>query len=235
MRHRKAIALVTAGLVLNLASVLFAQDEDYQKDSAEGLPGDYANQYLIAKSTMSPDEKFAVIYPTTDFSESKEAKDLFVALKPFKVLATLPTAELYYERKSYGAPGADWSEDGRVALITFDGKWGPTDVFLIEVADGELKRTTNLVEKMRELLRPSFRATKPKPPAYNDAYEFVFLEEEGGPCQFAEDGQVRIYVRATNDPKGGEKRRWKVLLDAKWNIAQAKFTSHKITNARAAD
>ena len=230
MRNWKAIAFVT--VVLSLASVALAQDEDYQKDSADGLPAEYADHYLIAKSTMSPDEKFAVIYPTTDFSESEEAKNLFVALKPFKVLAILPTTELYYERKSYGAPGADWTEDGSKALITFDGKWGANDVFLIELAGGELKRTTNLTEKMRELLRPSFRAVKPKPPAYNDSYEFIFLEEEGGPCQFDGDGAVRIYVRATNDPKGGEKRRWKVLLDAKWNIAQAKFTSHKITNAR---
>lgn len=229
MTAKTAIRLITISLALNLGSMLCAE-EDYQKDSAEGLPDEYAKHYLIAKATVSPDEKFAVIYPTLEFSEAKEAKDLLVALKPFKVLATLPMEEPYFERQSNGGVGADWSSDGSKALITFDAKWGAADVFLVELADDKLKRMTNLLGKARELLRPAFRAAKPKPVAYNDALGFIFLEEEGGPCQFTEDGQVRIYVRATNDPKGGEKRFWRALLDAKWDIAQAKFISQKITN-----
>lgn len=39
---------------------------------------------------MSRDKKFAVIYPTLEFSESKEGKDFLVALEPFSVLAPLP-------------------------------------------------------------------------------------------------------------------------------------------------
>src|SRR3954471_15160110 len=229
MTAETAMRLLTIGLALNLGGVLWAEEDD-QKDSAEGLPDEYAKHYLFAKSTLSPDEKFAVIYPTLEFFEAKQAKDLLVALKPFKVLATLPMEEPYFDHQSNGGVGADWSGDGSKALITFDAKWGPADVFLIELADGELKRMTDLLAKTRELLRPNFRAAKPKPVAYNDELEFIFLEEEGGPCQFDGDGVVRVYTRATNDPKGDEKRFWRVLVDAKWDIAQAKFTSQKITN-----
>ena len=114
-------------------------------------------------------------------------------------------------------------------MITLDSKWGPADIWLVELADEKVKRMTNLLEKVRELLRPRFRAVKPKPTAYNNANEFIFEEEEGGACQFAEKGLVRIYTKVTNDPKGISKRPWRVLVDAEWDIAQAKFVSQKIT------
>lgn len=223
---RFAILSLVIGLSLCLGGTAWAI-EDYQKDSPEGLPPEYAKNYLVSKSTMSRDEKFAVIYPT---QESKAAKNLFVALKPFSVLATLPATEPYYDNKSYGAPGADWSSDGSKALITYDGEGDHAlDVFLVELSGDKVKRIANLLDKVRELLRPKFRAAKPKPKAYNAAHEFAFEVEEGGPCQFEDNEQVRIYVKATNDPKGDMKRPWRVLVDAYWDIAQAKFKSQKVT------
>jgi hypothetical protein len=227
MRHKRTALALLIGFSV-AGSTAWAADED----SAEGLPPAYAKNYLVARSTMSSDEKYAVIYPTLDFSESKDAKDLFVALKPFKVLAPLPTDEPYFQHKSNGGVGADWSGDGNATLITLDSKWGPGDVFLVELSGDKVKRVTNLLDKTRALLSPGFRATKPKPEPYNDLIEFVFEEEEGGACNFEPNGIVRIYTKATNDPKGDLKRRWKVLVDAKWDIAQAKFVSQKITNKR---
>ena len=61
------------------------------------------------------------------------------------------------------------------------------------------------------------------------SHDFVFEEEEGGACQFAPNGLVKIYTKVTNDPKGISKRPWRVLVDAEWDIAQAKFTSQKVT------
>ena len=155
-----------------------------------------------------------------------------MALNPFGVLATLPTDQPYFDEKNHSALGAEWSGDGSMALITLDSKWGPADIWLVELADDKVKRMTNLLEKVRELLRPKFRAAKPKPEAYNDAYEFIFLEEEGGACQFAPNRLVRIYTKVTNDPKGISKRPWRVLVDAEWDIAQAKFTSQKVTSEK---
>jgi hypothetical protein len=206
---------------------------DYQKDSPAGLPPEYAKNYMVMKSSVSRDEKFALIYPTREFSESKEAKNFLVALNPFRVLATLPADEPYFDGKSNSSLGAEWSSDGSMALITLDAKWGPSDVWLVELADDKVKRMTNLLEKTRELLRPKFRAAKPKP--YNDVYEFIFLEEEGGACQFEEGRLVRVYTKVTNDPKGLTKRPWRVLVDAKWDIAQAKFVSQKIRPATKQD
>ena len=222
------IVLLVLGLSLDLAGPIWAI-EDYQKDSPEGLPPEYAKNYLVSKSSMSPDERFAVIYPMKEFAV-KDGRNLFVALKPFSVLATLPAAEPYFDDKSYGLPSADWSGDGKKALITYDGEGNrPWDVFLVELSDDKVKRVTNLLDKVRKLLRPKFRAAKPKPKAFDAAHEFAFEVEEGGPCQFDSNDHVRIYVKATNDRKGDLKRPWRVLVDAQWDIAQAKFASQKVT------
>src|SRR5689334_271299 len=97
---------------------------------------------------MSPDKNVAVIYPTLDFSDSKEAKDFLVGLKPFRILAPLPTKFPYFQNESNGGLTADWLDDGAAALITLDSKWGPGDVFLVEFSDGAVKRITSLLDKV---------------------------------------------------------------------------------------
>ena len=224
-RHfpRVRVLLLLGGLILSAGVNAWAE---------AGLPESYAKNYLIARSTMSPDEKFAVIYPTLEFSESKEAKDFLVALNPFRMLAPLPTKDPYFQNKNHGRIGADWSSDGSAALITLDRKWGPGDVFLVELSGGEVKRVTNLLEKVRNLLRPKFRAAKPKPEAYNDGTDFIFEQEEGSACSFEGNRLVKIDTKATNDPKDVSKRPWRVLVKAEWDIAQAKFTSQKVTSEK---
>ena len=123
MNHLRKLGLASflfLGLALDAGSIGAA--EESREDSAEGLPEQYAENYLVARSTMSRDKKFAVIYPTLEFSESKEAKDFLVALKPFSVLAPLPTDEPYFQNKNHGGISAQWSEDDNVALIKLESK-----------------------------------------------------------------------------------------------------------------
>src|ERR1043166_9905711 len=99
MSLRRMGLLVVLGLSLSFTRSICNAEED-KPDSAAGLPEEYAKNYLVAQHTMSRDKKFAVIYPTLDFSESKDAKNLVVALEPFGVLAALPTEDIYFQNKS---------------------------------------------------------------------------------------------------------------------------------------
>jgi hypothetical protein len=180
---------------------------------------------------MSSDKKFAVIYPTLDFSESKDAKDLLVALEPFSVLEALPTEELYFQNKSHGGITAQWSKDDSVALIKFESKWGPGDTFVVEMADGKVKRITNVLQKLTQLLLPKFRAAMPKKKAYNDNYAFIFEPgDDYEPCTLGGGKTVHLTLLATNDPKSISDHPWRVRVQADWDIASAKFTSQKITD-----
>ena len=214
---------------------VLADDEESEagvEDSSAGLPGQYAKDYLIARSTISPDKKFAVIYPTSEAEEAAEnanhperVKDYIVALQPFTVLGELRTKYPYFQNQNHGRISADWSADSSVAVITLHGKWGPREVFLLEFRDGKLARTTNILAKARDLLLPHYRKARAGP--YNDYFDFIFDADEG--TIFKLDGTDRVAIDgvATNNPKD---RGWRAHLNASWNIAEAKFTSQKVTN-----
>jgi sugar lactone lactonase YvrE len=203
-----------------------------EKDSSAGLPEKYAKNYLIASGTISRDEKFAVIYPTKDDYEFPGGANYVVSLKPFAVLGKLNTKWPYFKNESHGGLNADWSDDGSVALITLDGKWGPPDIFLVEFRDGKLSRMTNILAKAHDLLLPDYR--KAKAERYNEYFDFIFESEDNPICKLDGTEHVRINALATTDPKGGgDERVWEGRLKATWDIAQAKFTSQKITRVFA--
>jgi hypothetical protein len=229
------VAIVACGVSCGF-SILAADQEQAAagEDSSAGLPDDYAKNYLIAASTVSPDKEFAVIYPTLDAEEAAEnanhperIKDYIVALQPFSVLGELRTKYPYFQNQNHGGISAEWSDDSSVALITLHGKWGPHEVFLLEFRDGKLARTTNILAKAHDLLLQSYRKSKAEP--YNDDFDYIFGGEEGP--GFKLDGANRVIIDgdATTDPKGISKQRWSAQLKAVWNIAQAKFTEQKIT------
>ena len=216
---------------------ILAVDEESEaqgEDSSAGLPEQYAKDYLIAGGTVSPDKKFAVIYPTLEAEEAAEdakhperIKDYIVALQPFTVLGELRTKYPYFQNQNHGRISAEWSDDSSVALIALHGKWGPHEVFLLEFRDGKLARTTNVLAKAHDLLWPDYRKSKAEP--YNDNFDFIFDGEEGP--VFKLDGASRVVIDgdATTDPKEISKHRWSAQLKAVWNIAQAKFTEKKTT------
>jgi hypothetical protein len=216
--------------------LILGGDEELEvagQDSSEGLPEQYAKNYLIAASTISPDKKFALIYPTLEAEEAAEdanhperIKDYIVALQPFTVLDELQTKYPYFQNQNHGRISAEWSADRSVALITLHGKWGPHDVFLLQFHDGKLARTTNVLSKAHDLLLPDYRKSKAEP--YNDNFDFIFDGEEGP--VFKLDGANRVIIAgdATTDPKGISKHRWSAQLKAVWDVAQAKFTEETI-------
>jgi hypothetical protein len=228
MSRQRWVLLVLLGLSLTFTRATCKAEEEKQ-DSAEGLPDNYAKNYLVARYTMSRDKKFAVIYPTLDFSDSKEAKDFVVALEPFKVLGALPTKNFYFQNESHGGISASWSEDDSVALIVLESKWGPGDAIVVELAGGKVKRMTNVLEKLTQLLLPKFRAAiGKKKGAYNDNYQFIYEPgDDYEPCTLDTNRAVELNLSATNDPKSISDHPWRVHVKAEWDVATAKFTSVK--------
>lgn len=216
---------------------LLAQEEPGE-DTSAGLPKEYAD-YLIASSTLSPDKKFAVIYPKTELcvDQPKEGsknrcQDYLVALRPFQILATLETENPEFQNKNHGGISASWSEGGAAVLVTLDAKWGPEAVFLCEIADGKLTRSTSLLPKVRDLFLPDYKDAKIGP-----TDEFAFLIEnpmEDEFAQFTDSGQVRIRAMATTDPKETPGRKaWEATVEAIWDMPQGRFTSQEVNRTFA--
>jgi tetratricopeptide (TPR) repeat protein/sugar lactone lactonase YvrE len=209
------------------------EEAESETDSSAGLPQKYAKDYLIAHSTMSPDKKFAVIYPNEAMAESaseKELKNYLVALQPFAILKPLDTKRPYFEHESHGGLSAEWSDDSSVGLITLDSKWGPGDVLLVEFHNGKLSRMTNISRKARDLLVPNWR--KAKAERYNEYNDFVFIED----ASFKLDGTSRVLIEAEADTTpndlGLSERAWRGYIAAIWDIPQARLTSTKVSGHR---
>ena len=228
--------IFTAALIFIGLSNLLAQEESNEgKDTSAGLPNEYTD-YLIASNTLSPDKKFAVIYPKTELcpDEPKKGsedrcKDYLVALQPFRVLTVLDTKWPEFEHKNRGGMSATWLKDGSAVLVTLDSRWGPGDIFLYEIHDGKVSRSTNLLKKVHDLLEPDYK--KARLGRYNDYFDFVFESEDEVPvCEFADSTHLRIRGTATTDPKQipGEKA-WDGTVEATWDIPSANFTLQKVT------
>jgi hypothetical protein len=223
-------AIVTILVSLAFASPLLAAEDEAESDSSAGLPEAYAKNYLVAASTLSPDKRLAVIYPKRDPEEFPKGKDYIVSLEPFAVVGSLDTKWPYFYHQNHAAISATWSDDSSIALVTIDSKWGPGEIFLLEFADGKLKRATNLLANIHALLLPDYRKVKPQ--RYNDYFDFIFEDDsESIPvCQLDGTKLVQIEATATTDPKHmAGTRAWDARVRATWDIAQAKFTSQKVT------
>ena len=224
--------ILTLCLVFSSLGILFAQEESTEvADTSAGLPKEYAD-YLVASKTLSPDKKFAVIYPKTELCPEgfgDRCKDYLVALQPFQILTVLDTKYPEFEHKNRGGMSATWLKDGSAVLVTIDSRGGAGDTFLCEIRDGKLSRSTNLLKKVHDLLAPDFK--KARVERYNDNFDFVFESEDDAPvCEFADSTHVRIRATATTEPKGiaGEKA-WDGAVKATWDIPSAMFTSQKVT------
>jgi sugar lactone lactonase YvrE len=203
-----------------------AESEESETDSSTGLPDKYAKNYLIARSTISPNKKFAVIYPTDDYYQSADsAKDYVVTLQPFGILGALQAEEPYFQHQSHGGISGEWSDDSSVALITLDGKWGPRDVFVVEFHNGKPSRMTNILRKARDLLPANGRKA-------------LFIEDEGTTFQL--DGISRVVingsVQTSPNDLGLSPDAWNGHVKATWDVKLAKFTSNAVSgHERGAD
>jgi hypothetical protein len=242
---RSAFAVIVIALcIINCGffAAAAAEEEptDEGEDSSAELPGEFAKDYLISRNTISPDKKFAVIYPTLKAAEAADEanhperiKNYLVALEPFAVIKPLETKWPYFQNESHGGLNAEWSDDSSVALITLDAKWGPRDVFLVEFHAGKLSRMTNIARKAHDLLLPNYR--KAKAVRYNDFFDFVFVED----TSFKLEGTSRVVIDASAETSPNlmsedlkpRDRAWSGHVEAVWDIAQGKFISEKVSGA----
>lgn len=236
------VAMVACAIGCGFSVIAADQEwQDQGEDSPTGLPDEYAKNYLVARSTVSPDKKFAVIYPTLEAekaadraNDAERIKDYVVALQPFTMIKPLDTKVPYFQHASKMDLSAEWSDGSAVGLITLDGWWGPQDVFVVEVRDGKLSRITNIARKVRDLLLPNYR--KAKAEQFNDFFDFVFVADPAV-TSFKLEGTSRVVIDASaetspnipNEDLRPSDRAWRGHVQAVWDIAQARFVSQKVS------
>jgi hypothetical protein len=198
--------------------------EEEAEDSSVGLPDKYAKDYLISASTISPDKKFAIIYPTRDDEEFPEGKNYVVSLQPFAIVGSLGLRHPFFQHESNASISGQWSGDSTVAIVTVDGKWSPSAVVLLEFGARKVRRATDLVPRIHDLLlrkarlNPEFRHTR-----------YLFFRDISASLEGTRLIKIDAEASTAAGNDLGLSRAWIGQLEATWDIGRANFTSQEIS------
>ncbi|MGC1321032.1 MAG: hypothetical protein WA849_02515 [Candidatus Udaeobacter sp.] len=205
--------------------------EIHGPNARPGFPDAFAFGYKLANDSISPDDKYGVIYADSTLIVDEVMRNFLVALKPFRILA-LADAYNYYNREGMTV---EWTKDSSAVFVQVEGKWGPLGFTLFEMRDGRVTRQTNLYAEIVRLLEPGYQKAKVEP--WNDLKHFNFdrgEKSEGEGAHLESDGRrIRFSVDATNNPKPMSPpiKTWHGHFEGTWSIPEARWVTHKVTNS----
>jgi hypothetical protein len=112
--------------------------------------------YEVGEQTISPDGRFALVYPMQDPDtlEVAQLPNLLVRLKPYKVLLEIDESAAL-DRRS--APAAEWNGNEFVAIWR-QMKWGNEDLVVYQIADDKIKRQEKIWPEVVKYFDRDFKA-----------------------------------------------------------------------------
>jgi hypothetical protein len=182
--------------------------------------------YETGDDTISPDWRFAILYPlqeTYDEKNDKYLPNLLVRLKPYAVLATVEKDGL--PRNVTTSLNAQWNGNLEVAIWEYR-RWGIVDLNVYQIENDKVKRVEAVWGEARQIFQRDFkRRFLKKYPKENDS--FIIVSEHGqqegrGDFQF-KGRQLILDLSADNKPNLAPGPHWTAQLHAIWNLDTAKF------------
>lgn len=186
-----------------------------------------ASSYFLAAGSESPDGKYGVAYPKSSEDNPKRARNLIVALKPFRILTILDDDGMCAGSKRLVLT-VEWTRDSsKVIVTTKHDKWDMiVGSSLVGIRDGQADQRLNLLNAISREMAPDFRKSKAE--AYNEMLPFILIESKIG---FADQGKnVRVKTAACNDPNEARTIEWSANFDGLWSIAENKWLTHQLTS-----
>jgi hypothetical protein len=212
------------GLFLVCNSAIRAQ-EPSPGDTGVQLIAEVPKGYEIGEDTISPDGRFAILYPLqgTEDKNDKDPPNLLVRLKPYSVLATVEKDGL--PRNVTTELNAQWNGNSEVAVWEYR-KWGIVNLSVYEIENDTVKRVQPVWREALKIFQRDFkgRFLKKYPKEYDS---FVIVSEHGeqrgrGDFQF-EGRQLILDLSADNKPNLAAGPHWTAELHASWNLDTGKF------------
>ena len=208
-----------------IATLIRAQEESASPSEEAKTYPEVPKQYEVGEDTISPDGRFAILYPVRDEDSNKGPSfpNVLVRLKPYKVIKELDVDPAWKEMR--GAPAAKWGGNQFVAIWR-QMKWGNEDLAVYELVNDKLKREERIWPEVVKYFDRDFhqRFLKKYPKEYDS---FVIVSEHGeqrgrGDFQF-EGRQLILDLSADNKPNLAAGPHWTAELHASWNLDTGKF------------
>ena len=208
--------------VVCLASLAFGQDEGKTPGQAiGGVP----KEYIIGTESLSPDARFAILYPVREGNDADLPPNLLVCLAPYSVLARIGTEGGRWEG-ARGQPLAKWNGNSVVA-IWFAARWGIEDLTIFEIEKDEIKGIQPVWRQIRPFFDRDFqqRFLKDYPDEKGSGVIFVSQRDktDGKPDFEFKGRKLVLNLFADNKPNLSTGTHWTASLHAVWNLDKVDF------------
>jgi hypothetical protein len=185
---------------------------------------DIPKGYEIGEKSLSPNGRFAILYPTRGDDSAERPPNLLVCLKPYSVLTRIGTEGGRWQG-ARDEPLAKWNGNSIVA-IWITARWGMKDLAIYEIEGDQIKRVQPVWRRVWLLFDEDFR--KRFLSKYPDEKgSGVIFVSKGGPDskpEFEFKGRKMLLdLFADNKPNLSITPHWTASLHAVWNLDTAEL------------
>jgi hypothetical protein len=198
----------------------------------EASPGEAAVQstakipegYEVGEKSLSPNGRFAILYPIRGDDSAELPPNLLVCLKPYSVLTRIGTEGGRWQG-ARGQPLAKWNGNSMVA-IWVAARWGMEDLAIYEIEADEIKRIQPVWRAVYALFDRDFRERflSKYPDEKGSGVIFVSQSGPNSKPEFEFKGRkMLLNLFADNKPNLSITPHWTASLHAVWNLDTAEL------------
>ena len=185
---------------------------------------DVPEGYEIGENSLSPNGRFAILYPIHKDDSAELPPNLLVCLKPYSVLTRIGTEGGRWQG-ARGQPLAKWNGNSMVA-IWVAARWGMEDLAIYEIEADEIKRIQPIWRTVWLLFNRDFqeRFLSKYPDEKGSGVIFVSKSGPDSNLEFEFKGhKMLLNLFADNKPNLSVTPHWTASLHAVWNLDTAEL------------
>jgi hypothetical protein len=221
-RVMKAVIFV---LVICLVTAAMVCADETARGTAAIESAAIPEGYEIGEKSLSPNGRFAILYPIRRDESAELPPNLLVCLKPYSVLTRIGTegGRLQGERDQ---PVAKWNGNSIVA-IWIAARWGMKDLAIYEIEADEIKRIQPIWRRVWLLFDEDFRKRFLSKYPDEKGSGVIFVSKGEGPDSKPElefkGRKMLLNLFADNKPNLSITPHWTASLHAVWNLDTAEL------------
>ncbi|HST31417.1 MAG TPA: hypothetical protein VLK27_11330 [Chthoniobacterales bacterium] len=183
--------------------------------AASSMAGDWPKDYVVQKSSESPDGRYVLLVQTADAADAQTSNESNVYLADVKAHTTLGTIEKvdYFEHQNHRGLEIYWAPDSSYCVVENDGRYGMDTLLVLEIKDSKFTQT-EIGERIQKSLDSAMKVEG----------------DVSAHFRPGDDRKIRVRATSQNNPKQFENvKTYYALFQGTYDLAAKKWT---VTDAR---
>jgi hypothetical protein len=209
-------------VVVTCLAVTLCADEISTSNTGVQSDADIPVGYEVGEKSLSPNKRFALLYPIRRDDSGELPPNLLVCLKPYSVLTRIGTEGGRWQG-ARDQPLAKWNGNSMVA-IWFAARWGMQDLAIYEIEKDEIKRIQPVWRTLYSLFEEDFRKRFLSKYPDEKGSGVIFVSNHDSKPEFEFSGhKMLLNLFADNKPNLSVTPHWTASLHAVWNLDTAEL------------